>query len=211
MPQRSNKRRELDAARAGRDADRARRQHRAPERRPRCRCRAAGAPARTATATPERARSTPLPGDEVARREQLVDRVAREHHHVERLARPHAPGGVDAADRLDAPLLVRDGPRRRATSSASTALVAIDEMPVIGKDDGGTTHPASPSKTDGILLEDERSDLVANRQLGELREPPLGREDGIVRSEQRLRAQRPVHVLNQDRRKSFGAHPERSM
>src|SRR3954469_9861076 len=37
-----------------------------------------------------------------------------------------------------------------------------------------------------VLLEDQRADLFADRQLRELREPPLGRENRVVRAEEHL-------------------------
>jgi hypothetical protein len=63
-----------------------------------------GAPARTAMATPERTRSTLLPANDTATRNELVDRVGGQDHDVERLAGLHAFRRIDSADRFDGDL-----------------------------------------------------------------------------------------------------------
>ena len=91
---------QLHAARAGGVADAARRQHRPLDRilRADVRPRRAGAH-RDGHAGVHQV--DPAAGEDAAGGDQLVDRVGGQHHDVEGLAGLHAPGRIDAADRLD--------------------------------------------------------------------------------------------------------------
>ena len=72
-------------------------------------------------------------GDEVAGGEQLVDRVGREHHDVERLAGLHArAASTPPTDSITT--MCRERASYAFARSASTAFVAIDEMPLIGSE-----------------------------------------------------------------------------